>query len=161
MLSTPEFWVGVSFVVFVALLLYYKVPAMVTKALDKRADEIRRELDEARKLKEEAQEILSDYQRRQQEAETEAEAIVVQAKREAEALKVETMKSLDESLARRVRMTEEKIARAEQQAVADVRNAAANVAVAAAEALIRKKLSGSAADSLVANSIAEVKSKLN
>ena len=78
--NDPLFWVLVAFVAFLALLLYYKVPAIVAKALDDRADAIRKELDEARKLREEAQSLLSDYQRKAREAETEAQSIIEQAK---------------------------------------------------------------------------------
>ena len=89
-LMTPEFWVAVAFFGFVGLLIYYRVPAMIGKALDDRAEAIRQELDEARRLREEAQELLADYQRKTREAEEEAKAIVEQARREAEALSAET-----------------------------------------------------------------------
>ena len=96
--SKPEFWVGVAFFGFVGLLIYYKVPGLIGKALDDRADRIRQELDEARKLREEAQALLADYQKKRQAAEEEAKAIVDQAKREAESLAAETRKNLAESL---------------------------------------------------------------
>ena len=120
--NDPLFWVLVAFVAFLALLLYYKVPAIVAKALDDRADAIRKELDEARKLREEAQSLLSDYQRKAREAETEAQSIIEQAKIEAEALAADSRKALVESLERRSKIAEEKIARAESQAVSEVRS---------------------------------------
>ena len=110
-LAKPETWVLVSFVLFIALLAYLKVPGMIGKALDKRADAIRTELEEAQKLREEAQAILADYRRRQSDAEKEAEEIVRHAKEEAAALKVEAEKKLEENLARRTKLAEEKIAR--------------------------------------------------
>lgn len=160
MLSNPEFWVGVAFVGFVALLLYYRVPALAGKALDERATQIRTQLDEARKLKEEAQSLLADYQKRKDQAAQEAEAILTQARNEATALAHETRASLKEMVERRTRIAEEKIARAEAQAVADVRAAAIDVAMSASEKLIAGRLDAEKAGSLVDQSIAELKSRL-
>jgi F-type H+-transporting ATPase subunit b len=161
MLGTPEFWVAIAFLGFVALMLYYKVPGMMGAALDKRADAIRNELDEARKLRIEAQEILDDYKRKQSEAQKEAEEIVSAAKREAETIASETRKSLTESLERRTRIAEEKIARAEAQALGEVRSASVDAAVNAAEKLIGSRLSSGAGTSLLEKSIADLKQKLN
>ena len=155
-----EFWVAVAFILFVLLLLYYRVPELVTEALDARAAAIKRELEEARKLKEEAQAILADYQRRRGEVENEAQEIIDLAKREAEALAAETRRSLAEALERRTRAAEEKIARAGEQAMAEVRNIAVDVSVAAAERIIAEKLKGARASALVDESIAELASKL-
>ena len=94
MLAMAEFWVAVAFVVFLAILVYYKVPALIAKALDDRAEAIRKELDEARRLREEAQNLLADYQKKHRNVGQEAEAIVEQARREAEALAQETRASL-------------------------------------------------------------------
>jgi regulator of protease activity HflC (stomatin/prohibitin superfamily) len=94
MLQMAEFWVAVAFVAFVLILLYYKVPALIAKTLDERAAAIRKELDEARRLREEAQNLLADYQRKHRNAGQEAETIVEQARREAEAFAAETRKSL-------------------------------------------------------------------
>ena len=160
-LTDPSFWVAVAFFGFVALLVYYKVPALVAKALDDRALEIKRNLDEARALREEAQKVLADYQRKQRNARLEAEDIIALAEREAKAYAEETRKALAESLERRSRQAEEKIARAEAQAMAEVRALAANVAVAAAEKLIAQKLTPEAANALIDQTIADVKSKLN
>lgn len=159
--STAEFWVAVAFFGFVGLLVYYKVPELITKALDQRADAIRAELDEARRLREEAQQLLSDYRRRSREAEEEANAIIEQARREAEALAAETRKSLQESLERRSKLAEEKIARAEAQALAEVRSAAVDSAIAAAERIIRRKVTPEVNARLVDQGLAEVKRKLN
>src|SRR5512145_52030 len=127
MLAMAEFWVAVAFVAFLLILAYYKVPALIAKALDDRADAIRKELDEARRLREEAQSLLADYQRKHRNAGQEAEAIVEQARREAEAFSAETRKALAETVERRRRQAEEKIARAEAQAVEDVRAAAVDM----------------------------------
>lgn len=161
MFADPAFWVLISFVLFVALLVYLKVPGQMTSALDKRADAIRDELEEARRLREEAQAILADYQRKQREAEQSADEIIAQAKREAEALTAETRKELADSLERRTKLAEEKIARAEAQAMDEVRAATVNVAIAAAEKVIAKNVSGDRANSLIDETIKGLKSKLN
>jgi F-type H+-transporting ATPase subunit b len=160
MLHTAEFWVALAFVVFFAILFWKGVPALIGKALDQRADAIRKELEEARRLKEEAEKLLADYERRRKAAAGEAEAIVAQAKSEAVALAAETRTSLKESLARRTKLAEDKIARAEAQATADVRAAAVEAAVAAAERLMGTKLDQAKAGDLIDQSIRELKSKL-
>ena len=161
MFQTPEFWVAVSFFGFVALLLKYKVPALMGKALDQRADDIRRELDDARRLRTEAQALLEEYRRKHGEAQQEADAIVAAARKEAETIATETRKNLIESVERRAKLAEEKIARAEAQAVADVRAAAVDAAIAASEKLIGARLSPQSGTSLVDKSIAELGAKLN
>lgn len=160
-LSSAEFWVAVSFVGFVALVIYMKVPGMVTKALDDRAAAISKELEEAQKLREEAQAILADYQRRQRDAEKEAEGIVTQAMHEAERFAEEARAKLQESLERRSKIAEEKIQQAEAQALKDVRNAATDLAIAAAEKLIAEEIKGKKATDLVTQSIEDVRAKLN
>ncbi len=158
--TTPEAWVLVSFLGFVALVLYFKVPAKATAALDARAHRIRAELEEAQKLREEAQSLLAEYQRKRREAEKEAEDIVSQAKEEADRLKVEARRQLEEMIARRTRMAELKIAQAEEQAVADVRAAATDAAISAAGQILADKVTGKAASTLVADSIEQVKQRL-
>ncbi len=159
--ATAEFWVAVAFFGFVGLLIYYNTPQLITKALDERADGIRRELDEARRLREEAQQLLADYQRKSREPEEEASAIIEQARREAEALAAETRQSLKESLERRSKLAEEKIARAEAQALNEVRAAAVESAVAAAERILKRKVTPEVNARLVDQSISEAKRKLN
>lgn len=161
LLSKPEFWVGVSFFGFVGLLIFYKVPAMIGKVLDDRADRIRQELDEARRLREEAQALLADYQKKREAAEEEAKAIVEQARREADALATETRKGLIESMERRSKLAEEKIARAEAQALAEVRSVAVDTAIAAAERVLSARVSAQSGGGLVDQSIRNLKGKLN
>lgn len=161
MLRAAEFWVAVSFVAFLGVLVYYKVPALIAKALDDRAAAIRKELDEARRLREEAQSLLNDYQKKHRNAALEAEAITQEARREAEAYAKETRAALAESLERRTRQAEEKIARAEAQAVDEVRAAAVDTALAAAERLLREKASGAAGAALIDDSIRNLKGRLN
>jgi F-type H+-transporting ATPase subunit b len=161
MWRSAEFWVAVSFVAFLIVLLYYKVPAMLAKALDDRAAAIRSELDEARRLREEAQALLADYQRKHRNAGQEAEAIVEQARREAEAFATETRQSLAETLKRRGRHAEERIARAEAEAVDEVRAAAVDMAIAAAEKILREQAAGTAGAQLIDESIRGLKGRLN
>jgi F-type H+-transporting ATPase subunit b len=161
MLATPVLWVLVSFVLFLAVLVYYKIPDKLAKALDDRADRIRAELDEARRLRGEARQILADYERKQRDAEKEAEDIIALARREADVYAAESRKALTESLERRLKLAEEKIARAEQQAIKDIRSKAVDAAVAAAGLLIARELKDKSAESLVDRSIRDVSAKLN
>ena len=160
-LSTPEFWVAVSFFGFVLLIIYFKVPGMVTKALDNRADAIRQELEEARRLREEAQAMLAEYERKQRNTQKEVESIILLAKQEAETLAAETRENLKDSLERRASLAEDKIARAEEQALGEVRAAAVSVAITAAEQIIAKKMTPAASKKLVDQSIKDLKAKLN
>ena len=162
MLYSAEFWVGVSFLIFLGILVYAKVPGMLAKTLDDRAEAIRKELDGARRLREEAQDLLADYQRKQREAEGEAQQIIEGARREAAALKAEGERSMQESLARRTRLAEEKIARAEAQAIAEVRSSAVDSAIAAAEKILKSKAAAaSTANNLVEQGIKDLGGKLN
>jgi F-type H+-transporting ATPase subunit b len=159
--AEPEFWVAVGFVIFVAVLVYVGVPKMATKALDDRAKRVQDELNEARRLKEEAQKLLAEYQAKQRQADEEAAAIVAGAKAEAERFAAEAKAKMEEFVARRSKMAETKIAQAEAQAVADVRAAAAEAAVSAAEKILTDSVKGKVADDLLARGIGDVKTKLN
>lgn len=160
-INSPEFWVAIAFLAFVGVLIKMGVPSMITKSLDDRADAVRKELDQARRLREEAQDLLADYQRKQRAADDEAKAIIDQARREAETMKADSAKSLKEQLERRTRLAEEKIARAEAQAVGEVRAAAVDAAMSAAEHLIADKLKTDGGADLVNRSIRDLKAKLN
>jgi F-type H+-transporting ATPase subunit b len=161
MFAEPEFWVAIAFFGFVALVLYYRVPQQAISALDARAEQIASELDEARRLREEAQALLADYERKGRDAEKEAAEILAQAQREAEILAQETRKKFEDTIARRTRMAQDKIARAKAQALSDVRSQTIEVAIAAARSLIDKKLTAAAASKLVDMSISGLKGKLN
>lgn len=160
-INSPEFWVAISFLVFVGILVKMGVPAMITKALDDRADMVRKELDQARRLREEAQDLLADYQRKQRAADDEAKAIIEEARREAEAMKAESARTLKEQLERRTKLAEEKIARAEAQAVSEVRAAAVDVAMSTAERIIADKMTADGGAELMSRSIRDLKGKLN
>lgn len=161
MLEDATFWALIALILFFVLMIYLKVPKMVTSALDERADTITSELDEARRLREEAQALLAEYQRKGREAETEAEEIIDQAKREAVALTAETEVRLEEYVASRTKQAEQKIQQAEAQAIQEVRALSADVAISAAEIVLGAKVKGATADNLIARSIADVKAKLN
>jgi F-type H+-transporting ATPase subunit b len=156
-----EAWVAVAFVIFVGIVLYLKVPGMITGALDQRADAIRKELDEARRLREEAQDLLADYQQKQRRADDEAKAIIEQAEREAQAIKEQSEKALRESIERRSRIAEEKISRAEAQALSEVRGAVIEAATSAAEKVLASRVRGDTANGLVDQSIRDLRTKLN
>ena len=161
MIKEPEFWVAVAFVLFLGVLVYAGAHKKVVDALDHRSTRIKSELDEARRLRDEAGKLLAEYQRKQQEAEREAAAIVADAKAEAERVAAEARAKMEEFVARRTKLAEAKIGQAEAQAVADVRAAAADAAVAAAEKILRETAKGQVADNLIARGIADVKAKLN
>ncbi len=161
MFEDARFWAFISLLVFVGLLIYLKVPALVTGYLDRRAEGIRAELEQARKLREEAQALLAEYQRKARQAESEAEEIVDQARREAEALSVEGKRRVEEYVASRTRLAEQKIAQAEAQAVQEVRALSADVAVAAAEKILAARVKGKEGEALVAQAIDDVKAKLH
>jgi F-type H+-transporting ATPase subunit b len=157
----PEDWVAIAFVIFLGLLAYLGVHRKLVGALDQRRSRIKAELDEARRLKNEAQALLAEYQRKQHEAEREAEAIIASARTEAERLAAEAKSKMEDFVARRTKMAETKIAQAEAQALADVRSAAADAAVAAATKILGSTAKGQVADDLIARGIADVKQKLN
>lgn len=156
-----EFWVAVSFFIFFGVLVYVGVHKKVAEALDHRRDRIKAELDEARRLREEAQTLLAHYQQKQKEAESEAAAIITNAKADAERMTLEAEAKMNEFVARRTKMAEAKIAQAEAQALADVRAAAADAAVGAAEKILKEAAQGKVAEELVTRGIEDVKNKLN
>ena len=155
------FWALIALIIFLGIVAYMKVPGMLTKNLDERADKIRNDLEEARRLREEAQELLADYQRKRKEAEQEASDIVAAAERDAELMAKEAEEKTADFVARRTAMAEQKIAQAQAQAVADVRASAVEIAIAAASKIVEGKVSGATADKLIKDSIAEVKARLN
>ena len=161
MLYEAETWVAIAFVILMAVFAYVGVHRTVLTALDNRAERIKAELDEARKLKDDAAKVLAEYKTRRAAAEREAEEIVASARAEAERIAAEAKTKMEDFVARRTKTAESKIALAEAQALADVRAAAANAAVAAASTILSQSVKGSIADDLLAKGISEVKAKLN
>jgi F-type H+-transporting ATPase subunit b len=160
-LSNPETWVAVGFVLFVGLMAYYKVPGLLGKALDERSAKIKADLDAAAKLKAEAEAALAKYRAVTKNADKEAEAIIVEARSVAEALAAKAEADLEAALARRVEVGKAKIAQAEANAIAEVRRAAADAAIAAAHDLIASRLDGTAKARLIDETIGSVATKLN
>jgi F-type H+-transporting ATPase subunit b len=158
---TPEFWVAVSFFLFVGGLLYLGVHKKLGAVLDARAETIAKELEAAKRLREEAESVLADYRRKQGKAVEETQAIVDLAAKEAEILATETRRAMGEHFERRMKLAEDKIARAEVEALREVREAAADAAVTAAQTVIAAKLTPEAADKLVGQGIDALKGKLN
>ena len=155
------FWVGAAFVLFVGILVYFKVPGMLTGALDERAKKISDDLDQARELREEAQVLLATYQRKQRDALKEAEEIIAHAKEEAMREAEQAEKKLEEAIARRQQAALNKIALAEAQAENEVRDTAIEIAIAAATAVVAQQVRGDRADALVDTAIQDLRRHLN
>ena len=159
--AEPEFWVAVAFVVLMGLFAYLGVHKTVLATLDHRSARIKAELDDARRLKDEAAKVLAEYKARRASAEREAEEIIAAANAEAERIATEAKAKLEDFVARRTKTAESKIALAEAQALADVRAAAADAAILAASTILSKSVQGQVADDLLAKGITEVRQKLN
>jgi F-type H+-transporting ATPase subunit b len=160
-ITQPETWVAIAFLILMGVFFWLGVHRTVLTALDHRAQRIKAELDDARRLKDEAAKLLADYQARRASAEREAQEIVTNARAEAERVAAEARTRMEDFVARRTKTAENKIALAEAQALADVRAAAAEAAVAAASTVLSQSVKGPVADDLLAKGIAEVKAKLN
>jgi F-type H+-transporting ATPase subunit b len=157
----PEAWVAIAFLCFLGLLAYLGVHRKLTDSLDHRQARIKSELDEAKRLREEARALLADFERKGREAESEAAAIIAGAKAEAERLAAEAKARMEDFVTRRTKMAETKIAQAEAQALADVRSAAADAAVTAAEKILSTAAKGKVAVDLLTQGIEDVKKKFN
>jgi len=160
-MEDPTFWVAIGTLLFVALVIYLKVPGMVAGMLDARADAIRQELAQAKRLREEAEVLMRDYLAKTKNADSEAAAILQAAKVESERMVVEAREQLAQQIQRRAKMAEEKIAQAEAQAIADVRSAATDAASAAASEVIRAKMTEAKGDALIDASIRDLRTKLH
>jgi len=161
MFAEPEFWVAVGFAILMGVFIYIGAHRTVLTALDHRRDRIKSELDDARRLKDEAAKLLAEYKARQASAEREAQDIITSAKAEAERIAAEAKTKMEDFVARRTKTAEGKIALAEAQAIADVRSAAATAAVAAASTILSRSVKGEIAGDLLSKGIAEVRAKLN
>ena len=161
MFAEPEFWVAVAFFILMAVFAYFGIHRTVLTTLDHRSERIKAELDDARRLKEEAAGVLAEYKARHASAEREAEDIIASAKADAERIASEAKAKMEDFVARRTKTAESKIALAEAQALADVRAAAAEAAVTAASVILQQSVKGRVADDLLAKGIDEVKAKLN
>ena len=160
-LGNTDFVVLLGFIVFIAVLVYFKVPGMIVDALDNRAKGIQSELHEARALREEAQSLLASYERKQKEVQDQADRIIAQAKEEATQAAEEAKDDIKASIARRLQAAEDQIKSAEARAIRDVRDQAVTVAVAAARDVIAKQMTAADGNTLIDNGIAEVEAKLH
>ncbi|OCP00268.1 MULTISPECIES: F0F1 ATP synthase subunit B [unclassified Ensifer] len=155
------FYALVGLILFFVLIAYLKVPGMMGKALDARADKITNELAEAKRLREEAQALVAEYQRKRKDAEAEAAGIVAAAQREAEMLTAEAKQKTEEFVARRTALSEQKIKQAESDAINAVRSAAVDLAISAAEKVVAAKADAGAQSELFKKALGEVKARLN
>lgn len=160
-LRNTDFVVTLGFLLFIGILVYFKVPALITGMLDKRAETISAELAEARKLREDAQAILASYERKQRDMREQADRIVAQARDDAAAAAVVAKEDLQKSIARRLAAAEEQIAAAEASAIRDVRDRAIGIAVAAAREVIAKQMTAADGNKLIDEAIATVDAKLH
>ena len=161
LLSDTSFWTFIGLIAFFVVLHFAGAFKTVAKSLDDRAEKIRTELDEARRLREEAQELLATYKRKQSEAADEAEKIIRQAKSEADYLRENAKKEIAERIERRTALAETRIAQAEAAAAKEVKAMAADLAVDAARTLLTDKLTKTQRNALVKADIASVKDRLN
>lgn len=160
MLASAEFWVAVAFVIFWGVMFYYGVPGKLMDSLDKRGKRISDELAEAKRLRQDAEALLKEFEKKRGAAEREAAEIVSLAREEAERLAGEAQVKLADFVKRRTASAEAKIAQAETQATAEVRAAAVDAAVKASERVLRDELKGPAASSLLERSLGDVRTKL-
>lgn len=161
LLSDTSFWAMLGVIIFFGILVWFKVPGMITAQLDDRSAKIKNDLDEARRMREEAQELLSSFQRKQREAEAEAEAIIEQAKADAKHLRDESRSELGARLERRTALAEQRIAQAEAQAVAEVKAMAADLATDAAARLIAENLKKADHSKRIKDDLADLEGRLN
>jgi F-type H+-transporting ATPase subunit b len=161
MFHDPEFWVAVAFVALIVVVIYFKLPRLLGKALDERAAKIRAELEQAEKLHRDAQALFEEYRAKQKAALAEADAIVAHAKADAERLQQEAAAELQASLARRRQLAETKIAQAEAQAIKEVREAAVDLAIDAARRVIAAELRDGKGERLVDQAFGEIRRNLH
>lgn len=159
--SWATLWALIGLIIFLGICLYIKAPAMLAKSLDERAKRISDELDEAKRLRDEAKALLAEYQKKRKDAETEAADILTAAKREAELFVEDAKAKAEDYVARRTASAEQRIAQAERDAVNEVRSLAADIAVEAARRTIAAKVDAKTTASLFESSLQALKSKLN
>lgn len=160
-LKNTDFVVLLAFLLFIGVLVYFKVPSLLSGMLDKRADGIQSELEEARALREEAQTLLASYERKQKEVQDQAARIVTAANAEAQTAAEQARADLAKSLERRIAAAEDQIGSAQAAAVKEVRDQAVVIAVAAARDVIAKQMTAAEGNALIDSAIAEVDAKLH
>lgn len=158
--TDAHFWVGVAFVIFVLIMLKVGVHKLAWNALGESGAKIQAQLDEATRLRQEAQGLLDQIKVEREQAEKAAKAMMAQAKEDAERLQVEAKAKLEDQIKRRADLAERKIASAEAQAQAEVKAAAAELAAQMAEDVLIKRLAGAKSDPLVDQAIGQLGAKL-
>lgn len=161
MLENPVFWVAVSFVGFLLIAVYLKLPSMLIRALDSRSARIKEELDRARSLREEAEQILASYKQKQSEYLKEAESMLAKARDDADLLRANAEKDLKNTLDARMKNALERIAQEEEKAIADVRNHVVDIALAAARALIIDHAGSASQEELLKLALADIERKVH
>lgn len=160
-LSNAEFWVAVGLVIFLGILVMAKVPGAMAKALDAQGAKIQSELDEAARLRAEAEAMLAQIRLEKAEAEAQAADMLAAAEADARRLEAEAKVRLEEGLVRRQALAERRIAQAEAQATIEVKAAAADLAAKAAQDILAARLAVATSDALVDAAIAQIGDKLN
>lgn len=160
-LKNTDFVVLLAFLLFIGVLFYFKVPGLIGGLLDKRADTIRGELEEARALREEAQTLLASYERKQKEVQEQADRIIAQAKDEAATAAEQAKADLQKSITRRIAAAEDQIASAEAAAIKEVRDRAVVIAIGAARDVIAKQMTAADGNKLIDEGIEVVDAKLH
>jgi len=159
MLQDPEFWVALSFVLFVVA-VFKPVGKALGNAVDLRSTKIQKDLDEAHRLMEEAQSLLSSYQRRQREAADEALKILKDAEDEAKRMIVEAEQSLEENLNKKIQVAMQKIATYENSVIQEIRMNAIDISVKTVHTILKENLTNNNSDELVSKAIKEMNKKL-
>lgn len=161
LLKEAEFWVAVAFVIFVGGMLYLKVHKTAAGALDARAEQIKDELDEAQRLREEAQHALAEYKRMQRDAAKEAEEILRLAAREADIMRDRARDDLTQSVQRREQQAVNRIAQAEAEATQQVRDIAIDIAISATGKVLSDELRGTAGKTIIDSAIKDLPRRVN
>ena len=158
--GNPTTWVAVALVIFIAL-VFKPAKKAILAALDAKIDEIKNQVEEASKLRDEAQALLAEYERKQQQASQHAEEMIDAARKEAEEFRVRAESDMNANLERQRKLAMERIAMAEEKALQEVRTAAAELAIAATEKLVTEKVAGADGDKIVDKAIADLGGKLH
>tara|TARA_E500000178_G_scaffold52718_3_gene48631 strand:- start:14159 stop:14638 length:480 start_codon:yes stop_codon:yes gene_type:complete len=157
MLEKDATWVAIGFILFILLLVYFKVPGQITKILDNRANKIRSELDEAKKLREEAQAMLADFQKKNKDAEKNAKALIDEARKLAKNYEKDAKSKFDENMERRKKLLDEKLKRAEVEALNQIKNDITDIVFDAIDkSLSNNNINSEASDKIINNGIKEI-----
>ena len=160
LLQDAEFWVGIAFVLFLGIMVWLKIPGMVAKSLDSRADKIRGELAEAERLRKDAEALLASIRARREAAEAQAAELLANAEAEARQMEIDAHARLEEQIRRRGEIAKAKIAQAESQAAAEVKSAAADLAIEVASVLLARRAQAMTVDPMVDQAMGDLSTKL-